>query len=140
VRGDRASDQRGGRGAADDAVGGRPGEPESPVAASTADPFGRLRPHTEAVAGRGAATPRHGDAEGKRALFSAAFDEPEVPPLGAITVHCSGCDTTSVLTPRQALTAALPSLHLPFVRRGHPSWMRCPACGRRTWVRLGLQI
>jgi hypothetical protein len=35
---------------------------------------------------------------------------------------------------------ALPSVHLPLVRRGHPSWMRCPACARRTWVRLGLRL
>ena len=104
-----------------------------------ADQFGRLRPR-RGGGGLGPRTVRHADSEGKRVLFSANSDEPEVPPLGTITVHCSGCDITSALTPRQALAAALPSLHLPLLRRDHPSWMRCPACGRRTWVRLGLQI
>jgi hypothetical protein len=104
-----------------------------------ADQFGRLRPR---VGGRGRepGLGRHADSEGKRALFSTAYDEPDAPTLGTITLHCSACDTTSVLTPRQTLAAALPSLHLPFVRGDHPSWMRCPACARRTWVRLGLQI
>jgi hypothetical protein len=111
-----------------------------------ADQFGRLRPRSSgrgrggAGLGRAGGSGGHADSEGKRALFSAGSDEPEVPPLGTIKVHCSRCDSTSVLTPRQALTAALPSVHLPFLRGDHPSWMRCPACGRRTWVRLGLQI
>jgi hypothetical protein len=56
-----------------------------------------------------------------------------------VTVDCSACRATTVLTPRQALLAALPSLHLPLLKRDHSSWLRCPACGRRTWVRLGLR-
>ncbi len=44
------------------------------------------------------------------------------------------------MTPRQLLMLALPSLHLPFVRRGYPSWMRCPACDRRTWVKVVLTL
>jgi hypothetical protein len=104
-----------------------------------ADQFDRLRPRANGRP-RDNGLGRHADTEGKRALFSAGSDEPDVPPLGTITIHCSRCDSTSALTPRQALAAALPSVHLPFLRGDHPSWMRCPACGRRTWVRLGLRI
>ena len=44
------------------------------------------------------------------------------------------------MTPRQLVSLALPSVHLPFVRRGHPSWMRCPACSRRTWVKVVITL
>jgi hypothetical protein len=79
------------------------------------------------------------DPEGKRALFSIDAP-PERPPLVAtVTVTCSACAESTVLTPRQALRAAVPSLHLPLVKRDHPSWLRCPACGRWSWVRVGLR-
>lgn len=77
------------------------------------------------------------DPLGRRALFSVGT-QPPTP--GAVTLDCSGCATTSVVTPRGLVRLALPSLHLPLVRRGHPSWMRCPSCGRRTWVRLGVRL
>lgn len=97
--------------------------------------FDRVRPRT------GAATVSSGpaavDAEGKRALFST---EPPVPALGSVTVECSGCGATSVLSLRQAVRAALPSLHLPLVRGRYSSWMRCPACGRRRWVRARVRL
>jgi hypothetical protein len=47
--------------------------------------------------------------------------------------------TTTVVTPRQALRAAVPSRHQLLVKRDHPSWLRCPACGRWTWARVGLR-
>jgi hypothetical protein len=77
------------------------------------------------------------DPQGRRSLFSVSR---QPPPLGAVTVSCSSCGQTSVVTPQSLLRLALPSVHLPFLRRGHPSYMRCPTCGRRTWVRLGLQL
>lgn len=77
------------------------------------------------------------DPLGRRALYSVAEQSPA---LGAVTVSCSSCGETSVVTPRAMVGLVLPSLHLPLVRRGHPSWMRCPACRSRTWVRLGLRL
>lgn len=74
---------------------------------------------------------------GRRALYS---DAQQPPAFGAVTITCSSCGEQSVATPLGLVTLALPSVHLPLLRRGHPSWMRCPACGRRTWVRLGLRL
>ena len=107
----------------------------------TREGFDRLRRRsaepasTEPVFGRGSALPQ--DPQGRRSLFSVAQ---QAPALGAVTVDCSGCGQTSVVTPRQVARMGLPSLHLPLVKRDHPSWMRCPACGKRTWVRLGLRL
>lgn len=99
------------------------------------------RPGFERLRQRAAESPpttvRPSDPQGRRALYSVA-DQP--PALGAVTVECSTCDRTSVVTPRRLLGLAAPSVHLPLVKRGHPSWMRCPACGRRTWVRLGVRL
>lgn len=77
------------------------------------------------------------DQEGKRALFSAA-DQPAS--TGAVTIDCSACGARSVVSVRQAVRLAVPSLHVPVLRRGHASWMRCPACRRRSWVRLEIQL
>lgn len=106
-----------------------------------ADPaagFDRLRsrsPRPEPLSAESLAMPA--DQEGRRALFSDA-----APPasLGAITISCSSCRKHTVVSARQALRLALPSLHLPFLRRHHGSWMRCPACGRRTWVSVRVQL
>jgi hypothetical protein len=76
------------------------------------------------------------DPQGRRTLFSVA----EQAPSWGVTLGCSRCHRTSVVTPRQVLPLAVPSVHLPLIKRGHPSWMRCPACGRRAWVRLGLNL
>jgi hypothetical protein len=77
------------------------------------------------------------DPLGRRALFSVAEQSPS---LGAVTLECSACQRTSVVTPRQAVWLALPSLHLPIVKRSHSSWMRCPACRRRTWLSLRIKL
>lgn len=77
------------------------------------------------------------DQEGKRALFSAA-DQPAA--TGGVTIECSSCGARSVVSARQAVRLALVSVHLPLLRREHASWMRCPACGRRTWVHLEIQL
>jgi len=74
---------------------------------------------------------------GRRALYSVA-EQP--PALGAVEIECSRCGQTTVVTPRALVGLAMPSLHLPFLRRRHSSWLRCPACRTRTWVRLGLRL
>ena len=77
------------------------------------------------------------DPEGRGALFSGAAQEP---PPGSITLTCSSCRRTSVLTPLQLIVLAIPSVHLWPLLRHHPSWMRCPACRRRTWVALAIRF
>lgn len=77
------------------------------------------------------------DSEGRRALFSPI--EARLP-LGGVSMHCSSCGQPSALTVSQALRAMVPSVHLPLLKRAHPSWMRCPSCHRRTWVTLSLRI
>ena len=96
--------------------------------------FERLRPRGGTTAG---AAPLRVDPQGRQSLYSVS-GQPPAP--GALTIACSSCRERSVVTPRQLVLLALPSLHLPFVRRGHPSWMRCPACDRRTWVKVVLTL
>lgn len=73
------------------------------------------------------------DPLGKAALFSTSGGGR---PFGTLFVECSECGRETPVNALEAARAALPlSVHLPFVRRYH-SLMRCPACGRRTWVRL----
>jgi hypothetical protein len=92
------------------------------------------------------------DAQGKRALFSSAA-ETASPGVGSALIECSRCDERTVLGLAQALRAALPSLHLglrigrgddvrtvTMLRHDYPTYMRCPACGRPSWVRFTLQI
>jgi uncharacterized protein with PIN domain len=95
--------------------------------------FDRLRPRTASLTPPAATTGADVDTEGKRALFSTAAPRPAT---GSVVVECSLCGVATVLSARQAVRAALPSLHLPLVKREFSSWMRCPACSRRTWVRL----
>ncbi len=75
------------------------------------------------------------DTEGKQALFSAAEQRAA---FGGITMTCSHCGQKSVLSGRRALRSLVPSVHVPRPRKQYRSWMRCPACGRRTWVELKL--
>ena len=95
--------------------------------------FDRLKPRTPESVGPTEVEQQH-DTAGKRALFSAATADSQ-PAAGSIVIECSACSERSVLTPTQAVRAALPSVHLPFIKRDYPSWMRCPACKKRTWVR-----
>ncbi len=100
--------------------------------------FDRLRSRrvdAAPVRAEAGAAPR--DPLGRRALYSVA-EQP--PAIGAVTLECSACRVTSVVTPRRLLRLALPSLHLPLVGGRHPSWMRCPSCGRRAWVRLSVRL
>jgi hypothetical protein len=93
--------------------------------------FDRVRPRAG-----GQRRPARVDAEGKRALFSPTD---ATPAAGAVTVDCSACGTRSSLAPLQAIRVLVPGLHLPIPRR-HASLVRCPACGRRTWCRVRLQL
>ncbi|MBX6390648.1 MAG: hypothetical protein IRZ08_16915 [Frankia sp.] len=78
------------------------------------------------------------DTHGKRALFSG--ENPPDPGGAGIVVRCSRCGQTTTVGPRAALRLLAPSLHLPFPRARHPSLLRCPACRRISWVRLGLRL
>jgi ribosomal protein L37E len=112
--------------------------------------FDRVRPRSARSSG---ANPSFGhDAEGKRALFSSAA-ETASPGVGSALVECSRCGERTVLGLAQALRAALPSLHLglrighgddvrsvSMGKREYPTYMRCPACGRPSWVRFTLQV
>ncbi len=73
------------------------------------------------------------DPLGKMALFSA--DRP-AHTYGTLLVECSACHRESPISVAQLVRSAFPfSLHLPLVKRYH-SLMRCPACGRRAWMRV----
>jgi hypothetical protein len=112
--------------------------------------FDRVRPRSPRSVGQPKSLGH--DAEGKRALFSSAA-ETASPGVGSALVECSRCHERTVLGLAQALRAALPSLHL-GLRVGHredvrsisvgkreyPTYMRCPACGRPSWVRFTLQL
>ncbi len=81
------------------------------------------------------------DHEGRRALFSPGAALPdEVASTGRVTISCGHCDEETDLSPAEALRLAVPSLHLPFLKRGHGSWMRCPACRRHTWVSVQIHL
>jgi hypothetical protein len=73
------------------------------------------------------------DVQGKSALFSRDTVNPS---LGSVVITCSDCHVATVASYARALHLALPSLHLPLVRRDYPSWMRCPACDERHWVKV----
>lgn len=102
-----------------------------------AEGFDRLRRRSPAPVRTAESVDSPPDPLGRRALYSVA----EQPPcLGAVTIECSACKETSVVTPRGLIGLALPSLHLPLLRRTHSSWLRCPSCRQRTWVSLGLRL
>lgn len=94
------------------------------------------------------------DPTGKRALFdpAAAVPGPVVPPPsqegraalfsmparrpGTVVVECSGCRTrtrSSLVDLGRRLASG--SAWWPLRRYQH--WMACPACGQRTWCRIG---
>jgi hypothetical protein len=115
----------------------------------TANRFDRLRPR--AVPPEPPSVVAH-DAEGKRALFSSTHGD-DRPGAGSVIVECSRCDQRTVLAPFAALRAAVPSLHfglgvgrgenestVGLLRRRHASVMRCPACGRVSWVRVTIRL
>jgi len=83
-----------------------------------------------------AAMPPERDPMGKMALFTSQGRQPFA---GTFLVDCSSCHRETPASPLQLARNAIPfSLHLPLVRKYH-SFMRCPSCGRRTWVRIRWQ-
>ena len=96
--------------------------------------FDRLKPRQ---VGQDRPSPAQTDNEGKRALFSTATPKPA---FGSVTVECSACSATSVLTPFKAGRLLMTTVHAPGLRRSHVSWVRCPACGKRSWSRLKLRV
>jgi hypothetical protein len=76
------------------------------------------------------------DPFGRMALYSSTEPEPEPDPTQVLVLECSSCLAETRVSPFGLVRAALPvSVHLPLVKRYH-SFMRCPACGRSTWLRL----
>jgi hypothetical protein len=119
------------------------------MSASNSNGFDRVRPRAPRPTAH-APTQSH-DAQGKRALFSST--ETTAPGMGSALVECSRCDERTVLRLGKALRAAVPSLHLglrfgrgddvrsfTMLKHDYPTYMRCPACGRPSWVRFTVQI
>lgn len=87
------------------------------------------------LANAGART-RERDPLGKAALFSQ--NTPDQGSLGRLAVECSICEREAPVKLRD-----LPRLLFPFTltvpRRFH-TYMTCPSCGRRTWVRAHWRV
>jgi hypothetical protein len=77
------------------------------------------------------------DAEGKRTLFSQAAQPPT---FGSVTVDCSRCRQSSVVSVLRGVRLLVPSLHLPCLRAAPWSLLRCPACRRVSWVQLTVRL
>jgi hypothetical protein len=74
------------------------------------------------------------DPMGRMALFSEI--EPQEPAQERLWIECSSCLKETPVSALGLVKSTLPfSLHFPMIKRYH-SYMRCPACGRRTWVRV----
>ena len=72
-----------------------------------------------------------GASRGKYALYSASQREPFT-----CTVECSSCREETRVNYIELAALLWPvHLHFPLIRYYH-SWFRCPACGRRTWLRV----
>ena len=103
--------------------------------------FSRLHPVSQADD-----TPRlidtTSDQQGRRALFSGEGAPPPSSPAstGAVVVDCGDCGERTVLSAASALQYVVPSVHVPYLKREHGSWMRCPACRKRTWVSVQIQL
>jgi hypothetical protein len=70
-------------------------------------------------------------AEGKAALFSSGRRQ-----AGTVLIECSACKSrTRASIADLGLRLATGSAWIPLRRHAH--WMRCPACGRREWCRIG---
>jgi hypothetical protein len=81
--------------------------------------------------------PKERDPMGRMALYSI---EQKPRATGTLIVECSSCRREKPVTVIELMLAALPfSIHLPVIRRFH-SYMRCPSCGRRTWLRVRWEL
>ena len=74
-----------------------------------------------------------GSTPGKYALYSATERRPFT-----CTVECSACREETRVSYVELAALLFPlHFHGPLLR-AYPSWFRCPACGRRTWLRIHL--
>lgn len=78
-------------------------------------------------------TPAAGEKDplGKAALFSSTTEHRPV--FGVVGLDCSICKRETAVRFRD-----LPGLLFPLpvtLPRRHHTWMKCPSCGRRTWMR-----
>ena len=70
-------------------------------------------------------------APNKHALYTKTERRPHT-----CTVECSACREETRVNYIELTALLFPvHFHVPFIRY-HQSWLRCPACGKRTWVRL----
>ena len=123
----------------------------------TRSPFDRVRSRVPSgrpsAGGDGTAALVGRDAEGKRALFSSMGPDTGVPAVGSVTIDCSRCGESTVMSPLAAARAAFPSLLLSvgigrgdrvstlgMFRRQDGAFLRCPACGRGSWTRLTVRL
>lgn len=74
-------------------------------------------------------TPGERDPQGKVALFSGARRSD-----GPVAIDCSACGVETRVGIVHLARLATPSFTIPL--KYHHTWMLCPACSRRTWVRL----
>jgi hypothetical protein len=100
-----------------------------------ADPTGKRAlfssTDSDGPAEAGSPDTRVGAPKGKAALFSTPARRP-----GTVVVECSDCKVRSrVSLGGLAVRLATGSVWIPLGHNQH--WMRCPACGRRRWCRIG---
>jgi uncharacterized protein with PIN domain len=70
---------------------------------------------------------------GRYALYSASERK-----AFSCTVECSSCREETRVSYLELAALMFPvHFHLPLIRY-HSSWLRCPSCGERTWVKLHL--
>lgn len=113
-----------------------PNRPARPKAATTRtrrtglDPQGR-RALFETPVEAARDTIRQGPAkEGREALFTSGKREP-----GSVVVECGSCQARTRISITEVAMRLVGTAWIPIRRHAH--WMRCPACGRRTWCRIG---
>lgn len=99
--------------------------------------FDRIRPARSETDDRPTVvSARADDHQGKRALFSGA-DQP--PSIGSVAVDCPKCSRRSVISVMRLARLALPGVYVPVPGSAHRAWIKCPACGVRSWVSVSLK-
>lgn len=72
------------------------------------------------------------DVPSKHALYSASDKRSPF----SCTVECSACREETRVSYIELAALMFPiHFHMPLLKY-HWSWFRCPACGRRTWLRI----
>lgn len=70
------------------------------------------------------------DPMGRAALFSGKPREE-----GPFTIECAGCRAHSRIRLSRLIRIALP-INFTNPLRYHHTWLKCPACDKRNWVRI----